>query len=183
LKFYKKGAIMDTSAKIKDKLTCLFNPQYFRETLHRELEKARKNSRNLSILICDLDFFKKVNDDFTHPKGDIILKQSGEIIKSLTGDKYIPCRHGGDEFSVICVNTEKEEALRLAEKIRKAIEEQDFILDMKKIKITLTTGVGTFPDNGSSAGDLLRETDFALHYAKMGGRNRVRHASENPPRW
>jgi len=168
-----RGNIMDTLSTITDNVTCFFNHGYFQETLEEEFRKARENSLPLSVLIMDLDFFKKINDELGHTQGDRILKQTGEIIRKVTGDKDILCRYGGDEFTVTCINTEKEAAKNLAEKIRKAVEEYDFITDTNPVKITTSIGVAGFPYDCDTKKDMIFIADKSLYEAKKGGRNRV----------
>lgn len=168
-----RGNFMDTLSSITDNVTGLFNHGYFHETLEGELEKAKENSHPLSIIITDLDFFKQINDDLGHTQGDALLKQTGEIIRSLIRDKDIVCRYGGDEITVTCIDTDKEEAISLGEKIRKAIEEYEFMIDEKTIKITTSIGVACFPDDCETKKDMMKVADEAIYKAKKDGRNKV----------
>ena len=180
LKKRERNDIMETLSKITDNLTGLFNHRYFYETLGEELKKAEEKSQPLSIILSDLDFFKKANDEFGHPKGDIILKDTGDIFKSFMGEKDTSYRYGGDEFAVICVNTKKEKAVELAEKIRAAIEKYNFTIDNKKVKITISMGVASIPDDGKNRNDLMKAADTAAHRVKMTGGNQVKHSISSP---
>jgi diguanylate cyclase (GGDEF)-like protein len=159
---------------ITDSLSGLFTHGHFQSTLDEELKKARNQTKNpLSLLILDLDFFKKVNDTYGHPQGDSLLKQLGGIIKRISRPTDVVCRYGGDEFTVIMPNTPHDEAALLAEKIRAAVEEYEFALGRQLVRVTLSGGVATFPQDAIDKLELVSKADQAMYQAKQHGRNRV----------
>ncbi len=160
---------------ITDSLSGLYTHGYFQESLDQEFKKAFKNNKPLSVMILDIDFFKIVNDNFGHPQGDALLKQVGGLIKSVTRDNDIICRYGGDEFTITCLNTNRTEAILIAERIRQAVEEYDFIAGNKVVKVTISGGVSSFPEDCDSKKDLVVIADETLYEAKKGGRNRIAH--------
>ncbi|HPZ09938.1 MAG TPA: sensor domain-containing diguanylate cyclase, partial [Candidatus Eremiobacteraeota bacterium] len=160
---------------ITDSLSGLYTHGYFQESLDQEFKKAFKNNKPLSVMILDIDFFKIVNDNFGHPQGDALLKQVGGLIKSVTRDNDIICRYGGDEFTVTCINTNRTEAILIAERIRQAVEEYDFIAGNKVVKVTISGGVASYPEDCDAKKDLVVIADETLYEAKKGGRNRIAH--------
>ncbi len=160
---------------ITDSLSGLYTHGYFQESLDREFRKSYKNSKPVSIMIMDIDFFKIVNDNFGHPQGDALLRQVGGIIKSVSRDSDIICRYGGDEFTVTCLNTNRTEAILIAERIRQAVEEYDFVAGNKVVKVTISGGVASFPEDCETKKDLVQIADETLYEAKKGGRNRIAH--------
>jgi diguanylate cyclase (GGDEF)-like protein len=168
-----RSNIMDTLLSITDNVTGLYNHRYFQETLQEKFKKAYENSRPLSLLLSDLDYFHSANYDFGHSNGDIILKQTGEIMKKIIRNNDILCRYGGDEFTIIFIDTDKKDAMVIAEKIRQAIEEYDFIIDNNVIKMTISIGIANFPDDCNSKTDLMKVADESAYKAKKNGRNKL----------
>ncbi|MEW6009133.1 MAG: sensor domain-containing diguanylate cyclase [Candidatus Omnitrophota bacterium] len=159
---------------IHDGLTSLYLKNYFLERLGEELQRASMKKGHLSILMLDIDKFKDFNDKFGHIAGDIVLKAVSKILQESAGkDANIICRFGGEEFAILLVDTDKEEALNLAEDLRKAIKAKEVILRRESLKITVSIGVVSCPDDGYELEDLMRKVDAFLYQAKRDGRDRV----------
>lgn len=160
-----------------DGLTGLFNHRHFQETLSRELERAERYNERVSLLLVDIDHFKKVNDTYGHPAGDKILKGVAKILASSIRGVDAAARYGGEEFAVILVNTDGRGALETAERIRRIIENSKFNTGTASIKITSSLGIAVFPgDTGIDDGAqrlLISRADNALYLAKKEGRNKA----------
>jgi diguanylate cyclase (GGDEF)-like protein len=159
---------------IRDPLTGLYNRRYLEESLTRELARCERVDKPLSVLMIDLDHFKRFNDTHGHDGGDALLTQAGRVLQAHCRAEDIACRYGGEEFTVILPEVDAERARLRAEQIRSAIEK----LDVQHLRerlgpVTASIGVATFPDGSREAGELLRRADAALYSAKQQGRNRV----------
>ena len=158
-----------------DGLTGLFNHRHFQEMLSRELERAERYNEKVSLLLVDIDHFKKVNDTYGHPAGDKILKGVAKILTSSIRGIDAAARYGGEEFAVILVNTDGKGALETAERIRRVMENNKFNIGSASIKITGSLGIAVFPgDTGVDDGAqrlLISRADNALYLAKKEGRN------------
>jgi diguanylate cyclase (GGDEF)-like protein len=154
---------------IKDGLTGLYTHRYFQEILNQELEKAKKYSYPLTLLMIDTDKFKQYNDTFGHPEGDKLLKNIANILtKDVRKNDYV-CRYGGDEFAIILVNTKKQDAYHIAERIRQSYS----VLKKGDIQVSASIGIASYPDDAITKDDLIKKADEALYEAKRSGRNRV----------
>lgn len=153
---------------IRDMLTGLFNRRYLEECLPRELFKADRLGQSLSVILFDLDGFKKLNDSQGHHAGDDVLRAIGTTLFTTAGEGDIPCRYGGDEFIVILPDTSQEGAILRAETLRKEIGKPS-IPDF----LSVSFGIASFPNHGETADQLLRAADRALYVAKDAGKNRV----------
>jgi diguanylate cyclase (GGDEF)-like protein len=160
-----------------DGLTGLFNKRYFNEAHERELQRAVRYGRPLSILLFDIDHFKNINDRFGHVAGDALLKQLANAVREKLRAQDILARVGGEEFGVLLPEVEKEGALFTAEKIRAVVEATVFSFDGEKMPATISVGVGTNTAKLATALALYGAADAALYAAKTRGRNRVQ-ASE-----
>lgn len=157
-----------------DGLTELYNHRYFQETLKKQIEIAKRYSQPFSLIIIDIDFFKKFNDTYGHQAGDAVLRQVAQTLKKNSRTTDFVCRYGGEEMSIILPNTTAEEALFNAKRINKAVAERDFQLNATETgKVTISLGVATFPDNADNAQSLIEFADKGLYYAKEHGRNQV----------
>ena len=159
---------------IRDSLTRCYNKKETGVFLETFLKNFLRYKIPFSILMLDIDFFKKINDTYGHLAGDFILKEISNIIKSLIRDTDICGRFGGEEFIIGLPNTKLIGALKLAERIRKTIENKVFEYNGKKIKITLSIGV-TSASKSDSVFSLIERADEALYEAKRKGRNRVEY--------
>ncbi len=158
---------------ITDPLTGLYNRRYLEEKLSHELIRAKAYSRYLSIIMADIDYFKKINDTYGHKVGDEVLKGLALILKANIRGEDVVARYGGEEFVIVLPNVSKYDAYRIAERIRIEIEETSFKEIGVPEKITVSFGISSFPDDGEEAIDLLKKADQALYQAKSLGRNRV----------
>lgn len=158
----------------KDFLTGLNNVRNFHLLYYAALQNAQEKSESLSVVVTDIDYFKKVNDTYGHQAGDAILKQLSEILKKGCRSFDIVSRNGGEEFSIILTNCPFNIAFNIAERIRKIVEAHKFILpDNNEINITVSLGIATYPDTTKDTTSLYKNADKALYKAKNNGRNRV----------
>ena len=157
---------------ITDSLTGLYNRRRFLDVLTNEYERAKRYGTPFSLVMLDIDYFKKINDNFGHVVGDTVLKEISEILLKGIRDIDTAARYGGEEFMLILPNTDKDHARIVAERIRQAIETYDFIgLDRK---ISASIGISGMPDASIADEDrLIRCADFGLYRAKQLGRNRT----------
>ncbi|MCX5715520.1 MAG: diguanylate cyclase [Candidatus Omnitrophica bacterium] len=160
---------------IKDGLTGLYVQRYFKEKLEEEVKNAAFKRGSFSLLMVDLDHFKEANDKYGHAGGDIILVKIAEILRASAGieSHNIVSRYGGEEFTIFLGDTGKKEAVGLAENIRRKIESRTLVIRRHEVKITVSIGVSSFPQDGHLAEDLLKKADENLYTAKGEGRNRV----------
>ena len=161
---------------IRDGLTGAYNHRHFQETLQREVGRADRQGRPLSVLLLDIDDFKAVNDRYGHPVGDAILERIvGEIRSEVRGDKDLVARYGGEEFAVILPETPTEVAAEVAERIRRRIDERLFRPPEADdvIRITVSIGLAAYPRDASNKKELIERADAALYRAKRRGKNAV----------
>lgn len=157
-----------------DGLTELYNHRYFQETLKNQVEIAKRYNQTFSLIIIDIDFFKKFNDTYGHQAGDAVLKQVAQTLKKNSRTTDVVCRYGGEEMSIILPNTSLEEALLSANRFNKAVEEKEFYINSNTTsKVTISVGVATFPQDAETAQELIEKADKGLYYAKKHGRNQV----------
>lgn len=157
-----------------DGLTELFNHRYFQDQLKMNIDASRRYNGHVSLIIVDIDHFKSFNDTYGHQAGDAVLRQVAQTIKRNVRATDIVCRYGGEEMSVILTNTDKEDALFNAKRVRKAVAERMFKLNATQEKhVTISVGVSTFPMDGETNQELIKVADDGLYYAKEHGRNQV----------
>ena len=157
-----------------DGLTELYNHRYFQDTLRKQIEISRRYNQPFSLIIVDIDFFKKFNDTYGHQAGDAVLRQVAQTLKKNSRATDCVCRYGGEEMSIILPNTGAEDALFNANRICKAVSEKPFHLNpVDTATVTISLGVATFPDNAQTPQDLIEWADKGLYYAKEHGRNQV----------
>ncbi len=157
---------------IRDSLTGLYLRRFFYQRLKDEHRRVLLTHRPLSLLICDLDHFKNCNDRYGHTAGDLMLIHFSEILKENT-ENAVVARYGGEEFAVLLPEVSKQEAAEIAEKIRQAVEESPFIIRREKLKMTVSIGVSSLPDDTLDLESLVQKSDRALYDAKRKGRNKV----------
>ena len=156
-----------------DGLTKLYNKRYFDENLKTEIIMSSNLDTPLSLLILDLDDFKKVNDVYGHPAGDQVLVRLGEIIRDSVRDNDCGCRYGGEEFVVILPGTDKDKAMDVGERIRRAVCADTFsTADNKKFSVTVSMGLARL-NRGETGTELIERADQALYRAKREGKNRI----------
>jgi diguanylate cyclase (GGDEF)-like protein len=159
---------------IRDPLTNLFNRRYMEETLDREMHQAKRENKTIGIIMIDIDFFKRFNDTYGHAAGDTMLRELGAFLKTHIRGGDVACRYGGEEFILILPGANMDETMRRAEYIVQEIRKVTIQLGAGvESNVTLSMGVGAFPDCGESVDDVLRCADTALYRAKESGRNRA----------
>jgi two-component system cell cycle response regulator len=162
------------SLSIRDSLTGLFNHRHTMEQVASEFGRVGRYEGGVSLLMVDIDHFKKVNDAQGHQAGDVVLRDVARILKDTLRVVDSVGRYGGEEFVCILPHTNYDEALQTAERVRAAIAEHAFRTGPRETRVTVSVGVATYPSTRvDSPGGLLREADKALYRAKEGGRNRV----------
>lgn len=163
-----------------DGLTELYNHRYFQETLKKQIEISKRYGQPFSLIIIDIDFFKKFNDTYGHQAGDAVLRQVAQTLKKNSRTTDFVCRYGGEEMSIILPNTTAEEALFNANRINKAVAEKEFQLNATETgNVTISVGVATYPNNAETAQDLIEYADKGLYWAKEHGRNQVGRVENN----
>lgn len=159
---------------VVDGLTETYNYRYFAQKLQEEKRRAMRYQLPLSLIMVDIDWFKKLNDSHGHEVGNLVLKVLSRIIKGCIRDVDIFCRYGGEEFAIILPQTGQREAFRLGERIREQVEQTVIqTSDGGKVRITVSVGISSFPENGRSQEELVTIADQALYQAKGEGRNLV----------
>jgi diguanylate cyclase (GGDEF)-like protein len=158
-----------------DEKTGLANYRVFHKKLREEWLRSERYEQPLSIVMLDLDDFKRVNDTVGHPSGDLVLREFAMLVAGGARATDVPARYGGEEFAVILPHTARERAVRVAERIRAAVSEFSFLEPDHPLRVTVSAGVATFASGPgiTSAEQLLAAADRALYAAKKAGKNRV----------
>ena len=156
-----------------DGLTQVFNRRYFEDAIERELSRSRRYTRPLSLVLLDIDHFKKINDSYGHLAGDAVLKEVALTIRGKTRREDVFARFGGEEFALLLPEVDHKGAAQLAEKARKLVEKHAFSFDGETIPVTVTAGVATVQKKNEDPNELIRRADEKLYEAKSSGRNRV----------
>ncbi|MBW3664531.1 MAG: sensor domain-containing diguanylate cyclase [Actinobacteria bacterium] len=165
---------------VTDALTGVYNHRYFQQRLQEELDRSVRRAGGgapepVSLILMDLDLFKKVNDRFGHQAGDELLKGLARLIERVLRSSDVVCRYGGEEFAIILPETTPDQARQVAERMREAIERSNFTASDGRYlgQVTGSFGVATYESGLPSRGDLIREADEALYRGKAAGRNAV----------
>lgn len=161
---------------ISDGLTKLFVQKYFKKKLEDELERSKSGNNFFSLIMCDIDHFKKINDVYGHQAGDEVLKNTSDIFLKTIRSVDFAARYGGDEFALILPQTDKNGAVILAERLRKKIENAKIPFHDKHISIAISLGVATYRKSNAgifNADDIIKLADGALYHSKKSGRNCV----------
>ncbi len=162
---------------IKDDLTCLYNTRFFHEMLEREIKRAIRKKRDLSLIFMDLDHFKDVNDTYGHIYGSLLLKQVAEIIRDSVRNIDIPIRYGGDEFVIILPETSKQDAKIVAKRILESLRNTVFLKEEGiNIKLTASLGFASYPEDAKDKEGLIKAADNAMYKVKNMSRNNVMSA-------
>ena len=157
-----------------DGLTELYNHRYFQEQMLQNIETGKRYEKHFSLIMIDIDFFKKFNDTYGHQSGDAVLRQVAQILKKNVRSSDIVCRYGGEEMAIILTNTDNESAIVTAEKICKAVSEHPLkLVNGNDVQVTISLGVATYPQNGETPQDMIKYADDCLYIAKENGRNQV----------
>ena len=174
-----RNQLQESEAKLKylsirDPLTGLFNRRYMEETFDREIHRAIRMGKQLSVIMADIDGFKNVNDNIGHVVGDRVLAKVSALLMKGIRASDVACRFGGDEFCLILPDCSMEEGIQRADSLRLAMEKLTFDPAEEGVQhITMSFGVATLPANGITREELIQTADNALYFAKKSGKNRV----------
>lgn len=161
----------------EDVLTNLKNRRFFTQVLEHEIATAKRNKQTLSLLICDIDFFKKFNDKYGHTAGDEALKTFANLLSRSFREADIACRLGGEEFVVIMPNASSEECFRRAQQLTSAVANTQIVFEGKALDaVTISSGIANWPESTAEPEHLLQQADLALYDAKHRGRNCIKLA-------
>ena len=165
-----------------DPKTGLFNARYFASALSEELGRAERFERPLSLIMADLDLLREINNTYGHLAGDAVLKGIAEVFRAELRHYDVPARFGGEEFSILLPETPPEQAMEIAERIRRAVAEKlyDVETSSEPIRATVSIGVAGYPKDAQDPNALIHQADLAVYRAKLQGRNRVLGASSEP---
>jgi diguanylate cyclase (GGDEF)-like protein len=158
-----------------DGLTGIFNRRFFELRIMEEIERARRYGTGMAVIMADIDEFKRLNDEFGHVLGDEVLRQVSSLFHQQLRKVDVVCRYGGEEFGILLTQVNPEQAMAVAEKLRKMVEGWQFPGVPRTV--TISAGAATFPQHGTTRDGLVRAADSALYSAKQAGRNKVRLAS------
>ena len=162
---------------VHDPLTGLYNRRYLNETMERELVRAARYGQQVSVVMCDIDHFKIVNDRYGHQAGDEVLRAVAGLLSTGGRGSDIACRYGGEEFMLLFPDMPRDAAYARAERLRVALAARPITSGAAVIPITACFGVAVFPENGTTVDALIGAADLAMYEAKRAGRNRVVVAS------
>jgi diguanylate cyclase (GGDEF)-like protein len=154
-----------------DGLTGIFNRRFFELRILEEIERARRYSTAMAVIMADIDHFKRLNDEFGHVLGDEVLRQVSSLFQQQVRRIDVVCRYGGEEFAILLTQASSENALLIAEKLRKTVAGWQF--PGVPCTVTISTGVAALPEHGTTRDALVKAADAALYTAKQSGRNRV----------
>ena len=157
---------------ILDGLTALHNRRYFTDFLEREIARAARYRRPLSIAIFDVDHFKKINDSYGHLSGDHVLQELARLIRNEARREELAARYGGEEFALILPETTLEAAIGVCERVRQGVESEQFVFDGESCRVTVSAGAARL-DADMDLESLIKAADAQLYRAKTSGRNRV----------
>ncbi|WP_457573904.1 GGDEF domain-containing response regulator [Desulfolithobacter sp.] len=164
---------------IRDDLTGFYNTRYLYQTLQGQLDMHRAQNRHLSVIFMDIDNFKNVVDTYGHLNGSRIIAELADVVRQVLPADCYGVSYGGDEFVIVLTGHDRDQGRIMAEKIRRAIEEAEFLAEQGlSIHITVSCGMATFPDDALTLTDLLAHADHALFAAKNQGKNHVTAFSE-----
>jgi diguanylate cyclase (GGDEF)-like protein/PAS domain S-box-containing protein len=163
---------------VRDALTGLYNRRYLEEVLEREVRRAARSAQSLGILMIDLDHFKNFNDTYGHDAGDAVLRETGQFLaRGIRAEDFV-CRFGGEEFVVILPTADMNSTQARGERLRSKMRELAVMYQGRSLgMITISVGVASFPQHGTSPKELMAAADAALYEAKRGGRDQVAVAS------
>ncbi len=156
---------------ITDGMTQLFIHRYFQIKLDDEIKRALRYKEFFSLILFDIDHFKKFNDTYGHQQGDTVLREVARLVKEAVRSTDIPCRYGGEEFAIILPHTTAEQSMIFAERLRQRIEAHQFPGQSEPLHVTISLGVAEFPRQAQDKARVIRITDLALYHCKARGRN------------
>ncbi len=158
---------------VRDALTGLYNRRFLEESYENIAAGSIRRGKSLGLLMCDLDYFKNINDVYGHDVGDVVLKETSNVIRKNVRASDFVIRFGGEEFLVILVDIREDEAVKVGEKIREKVEETKIKITGGIIQKTISVGVSEFPRDAQNFWQAIKYADVALYKAKEKGRNRV----------
>jgi diguanylate cyclase (GGDEF)-like protein len=170
-----------TAVAMRDGLTGLYNRRAFDERLRHALGYADRQRGALGLVLLDIDHFKRLNDTFGHPAGDAVLRHTARVVEDHLRRADEAARFGGEEFALILPGTDEAGTVRLAERVRGAVEKAQLVFEGARLAVTVSLGVAVWPSDGKDEEALVAAADRALYAAKEAGRNRVAAASRRPP--
>ncbi|MBI5740894.1 MAG: GGDEF domain-containing protein [Nitrospirae bacterium] len=172
--------LKDTNEKLRryanvDGLTGMYNHRYFQELLDKELERAERYSRNLSIIMMDIDHFRRINDSYGYPQGDTVLRAVAELFQQVIRKPDTAVRYGGEEFAVLVPETDIRGAVVLADRLRQIVERLEIKIDGHALKVTISAGITVYEPkrNLKDRVKMIEAANKALHYSKLTGRNKL----------
>jgi len=158
---------------VSDGLTNLYNRRYLEQRLSKELSAARRFRRPLTVIMGDVDHFKKLNDTFGHQAGDHALRRVSETLSAGLRDYDLVARYGGEEFAILLPSTPRTRGISTADRLRQSVQESDIAFRGERLPVTMSLGVAAYPEDASEGEALMRSADQALYEAKRRGRNQV----------
>ena len=172
---------LEAEARVDPK-TGLFNARHFGAALNEEIVRSERFDRPLALIMADLDLLRDINNSYGHLAGDAVLQGIAEVFRTHLRHYDVPARFGGEEFSILLPETSPEEAMTIAERIRREVAERTFDVETSSepIRATVSVGVSSYPRDGRDANELIHQADLAVYRAKLQGRNRVLDASSEP---
>jgi len=158
-----------------DPLTGLYNRAYLADRFLVELRRARNYGFPMSVALFDIDRFKRINDRYGHPAGDVVLRKIGFFLRERTRSTDAVVRYGGEEFAVLMATADNDVAFEQADRIRAELEKTPFVVpgQAEPIEVTMSGGVATYPQDGQTISELIAVADAGLYHAKESGRNKV----------
>jgi diguanylate cyclase (GGDEF)-like protein len=158
---------------IVDGLTQIHNKRFLYEQLEKEIIRARRHERDLSILMFDIDYFKRINDQYGHLAGDYVLRELARVVQERIRRDEVFARYGGEEFVILLPETGLDGAVALAENLRSKVAEHSFVFQNERIPVTISIGCARLQEGDKTATDLIQRADEKLYEAKRSGRNKV----------
>lgn len=158
---------------LRDPLTGLWNHRQFHELLRTEIAKHKRTSEPVTVMMLDLDRFKKINDTYGHPIGDQVITESASILKSVLRPGDVVARYGGEEFGLVLPGVDRAYALEVGERIRESVQQGEITVHGRRIPMSVSVGFAIYPEDASDASSVVQIADMALLQAKARGRNRI----------
>jgi diguanylate cyclase (GGDEF)-like protein len=173
-----KLALQDANVQLEqlsqtDRLTGLFNRGHWEELVVQEFKRVTRTGHPCSMIMFDIDHFKKINDNYGHPAGDEVIRQTAAILRDCIRETDVGGRYGGEEFGVLLINTEAEDARVVAERIRESIEALTVTHEAHVIRYTVSLGIAEMSGSMDNHEQLIHQADQALYQSKEGGRNQA----------